>query len=262
MAVRRGRGRGQPMSAVVALVVAVGSACAPTGDSPIEAAPTGTVTVSAAASLTDVFPPIGEAFTERYPGTSVVFNFGGSSALVSQVLAGAPVDVLATASQSTMQAAVDAAAVDSPAMFAENTMAIAMPPDNPAGIASLADLAKPGVRVGVCDAAVPCGAAADSLLTLNELSVTPVTRELDVRAVLGKVMSGDLDAGIVYVTDVRAAGDRVATVQIPAASNVTTTYPIAVVVGTANPALATAFVDFVRLSPSAQGLLRDYGFAG
>ena len=140
-------------------------------------------------------------------------------------------------------------------------MAIAMPPDNPARITSLADLSRPGVLVGLCDAAVPCGTAAQDLLRLNMVNVTPVTRELDVRALLAKVVSGDLDAGIVYVTDVRAVGSKVSTVTIPASTNVTTTYPIAAVRRTANPKLAEAFVNYVRFSRSAQGLLRAYGFA-
>lgn len=224
------------------------------------ATPSGTLVVSAAASLSDVFPKIAEAFTRRYPGTTVTLNFGGSATLVTQVLSGAPVDVLATASQSSMSQAINSGAVNRPFIFAKNTMAIAMPPDNPARISSLADLSRPGVLVGLCDQAVPCGTAAADLLSRNNVSVTPVTRELDVRALLAKVVSGDLDAGIVYVTDVRAVGNKVSSVSIPAAANVTTTYPIATVVRRPNLALATAFVNYVRFSRSAQGLLRAYGF--
>lgn len=228
---------------------------------PAASRPTGPITVSAAASLTDVFPVIARAFEKRYPGTAVTFNFGGSAGLVSQVLAGAPVDVLVTASEPTMWKAVSAGAVNRPLLFARNTMAIAMPSDNPARIAALADLARPGVLVGLCDVAVPCGAAARDLLALNKVSVTPVTRELDVRALLAKVVSGDLDAGIVYATDVRAVGNRVTSVSIPASMNVTTTYPIATVGRTSNPQAAQAFVNYVRFSLSAQGILRAYGFA-
>jgi molybdate transport system substrate-binding protein len=222
---------------------------------------TGDITVSAAASLTDVLPVIARAFEKKYPGSRVTFNFGGSSALVEQVNAGAPVDVLATASEPTMWKAVSAGHAGLPLLFAKNSMAIAMPTDNPARIRSLADLARPGVLVAVCDVAVPCGTAARDLLKLNKVAITPVTRELDVRAVLGKVMSGDVDAGIVYVTDVRAARSKVSSVAIPAASNVTTTYPIATVVGSANAVAARAFVAYVRYTASAQGILRAYGFA-
>ena len=223
--------------------------------------PSGEIRVSAAASLTDVFPVIARAYEKRYPGTKVVFNFGGSSTLVSQVIGGAPVDVIATASEPTMWKAVNDGAVNRPVLFAKNTMTIALPPDNPARIRSLADLARPGVLVGVCDVAVPCGAAARDVLQKAGVRVTPVTRELDVRALLGKVMSGDLDAGIVYVTDVRAVGRKVASVPIPASVNVTTTYPIASVRETTNPVGAQTFVDYVRDSQSAQGILRAYGFA-
>jgi molybdate transport system substrate-binding protein len=229
--------------------------------SPPASVPTSRITVSAASSLTDVLPAIATAFGKKYPQVTVTFNFGGSSTLVTQLKAGAPVDVLATASEPTMWSAYNAGLVSIPLLFAKNSMAIAMPSDNPARIASLADLARPGVLVGVCDAAVPCGAAARELLRVNGITVTPATRELDVRAVLGKVESGDLDAGIVYVTDVRAAGRAVSSVSIPTGTNVSTTYPIAKVLDSPNPAAAWAFVKYVRFSLSAQGLLRAYGFA-
>ena len=222
---------------------------------------TGVVTVSAAASLTDVFPVIAKAFEKKYPGTTVKFNFGGSSALVEQINAGAPVDVLATASETTMWKAVNAGHVGIPLLFAKNTMAIAMPPGNPKGITQLSDLAKPDVKVAVCAVAVPCGAAARDLFKLNGITVKPVTQELDVRAVLGKVMADEVDAGVVYVTDVKAVGNKVTSVTIPSAQNVTTTYPIATVVGAPNVVAARAFVAYVRYTPSAQGILRAYGFA-
>jgi len=222
---------------------------------------TGTVTVSAAASLTDVFPVIAAAFMRKYPGTNVKFNFGGSPALVEQINAGAPVDVLATASELTMWKAVNAGRVNAPFLFAKNGMAIAMPPGNPAGIKRLSDLARPGVLVAVCAVAVPCGATTTDVLKLNSVVVKPVTLELDVRAVLGKVMADEVDAGIVYVTDVKAAGGKVTSVTIPPASNVTTTYPIATVIGAPNVEAARAFVTYVRFTTSAQGILRAYGFA-
>lgn len=225
------------------------------------AVPTATITVSAAASLTDVFPAIADAFHKKYPQVTVKFNFGGSSTLVTQLKAGAPVDVLATASEPTMWSAYNAGLTSIPLLIAKNTMAIAMPTGNPARITSLRDLAKPGVLVGVCDTSVPCGTAARDLLKLNNVTVTPVTRELDVRSLLGKVVSGDLDAGIVYATDVKSAGNKVTSVVIPTNLNVTTTYPIAMVLNSPNSTAAWAFVRYVRFSLSAQGLLRAYGFA-
>ena len=239
------------VSAVV--VLGVSTAAAPR---PI---PSGTITVSAAASLTDVFPVIAQAFERRYPQIEVRFNFGGSPALVEQMRAGAPVDVLATASESTMNKALSDRLVGRPLLFAKNSMMIATPPGNPAGVKSLNDLTN--VSVAVCEATVPCGAATQSLFSANKLSVSPVTKELDVRAVLGKVMADQVDAGIVYVTDVRAVGKRVTGVSIPAGQNVTTTYPIAVTTDTKQRAAAKAFVDYVRYSTSAQGILRAWGFA-
>lgn len=223
--------------------------------------PSGTITVSAAASLTDVMPVIARAFEKRFPGTTVRFNFGGSPQLVEQVNAGAPVDVIITASEPTMWKAVDAGTVGRPQLIAKNTMAIAMPPGNRAGVRSLQDLQNPSVRTAVCAPTVPCGAAAKSLFALNAVTVRPVTQELDVRAVLGKVMADEVDAGIVYVTDVRAVGSKVASVSIPAAKNVITTYPIARVTAAPNPVAAASFVAYVRYTPSAQGILRAYGFA-
>lgn len=247
------------LACVIASVAAITPASA--SGSRADTKVSGTITVSAASSLTDVFPVIVQAFQKRYPGTSVKFNFAGSTTLINQIKAGAPVDVLATASEPTMWSAVNAGLVGKPLLFAKNTMAIAMPPDNPARIRSLADLARPGTLVGICAPTVPCGAAARDLFVRNKVSITPVTQELDVRNVLGKVLSGDLDAGIVYVTDVKSVGSKVASVAIPASLNVTTTYPIATVGAAANPVAAQRFVDYVRYSASAQGILRAYGFA-
>ena len=253
-----------PRMALLGLTAAAVMTGVLAGSQPVAAtstAPSGSITVSAAASLTDVFPVIAAAFQKRFPGTTVNFNFGGSSALVEQVNAGAPVDVLATASEPTMWKAANAGNTGRPLLFAKNTMAIAMPPGNPAGIRSLSDLSRSDVLTAVCALAVPCGSAARDLFARNGVSVKPVTFELDVRGVLGKVMADEVDAGIVYATDVRSAGSRVASVPIPADRNVTTTYPIATVTSGPNPVTARAFVAYVRYSRSAQGILRAYGFA-
>ena len=252
--------RGSSTVAIVACtLLMVGTSAGESQAAVVE--PTGTITVSAASSLTDVFPVIAAAFTKRFPGVTVKFNFGGSSTLVEQINAGAPVDVLATASEPTMWKAVAAGHAATPLLFAKNSMAIAMPAGNAAGITSLADLSRPGTLVAVCAVAVPCGTAARDLFARNGVVVKPVTMELDVRSVLGKVMAGEVDAGIVYVTDVRAVGRKVSSVQIAPESNITTTYPITTVLGSPNPIAAKAFVDYVRYTFSAQGILRAYGFA-
>ena len=222
--------------------------------------PATTLTVSAAASLTDVFPVIAEAFSTRYPNITIRFNFAGSNALVEQLRAGAPVDVLATASESTMWTAVNIGWAARPWLFARNSLVIATPRGNPARIRTVRDLTRPGIQVATCAEAVPCGTAANELFARNDITVRPVTRELDVRAVLGKVIADQVDAGIVYATDARSAGKNVTTVRIPAADNVTVTYPIATVRSAKHQVAANAFVHFVRFSPSAQRILRAWGF--
>ena len=250
--------------AAVALIATAPLASATTrSDSPdprIAALPRTTITVSAAASLTDVFPVIARAFSTRYPNINVTFNFAGSNALVEQLRSGAPVDVIATASEPTMWKAVDAGWANRPVLFAKNAMAVALPRGNPGRVRTLGSLADPSVSVALCNVAVPCGAATRDLLARNGLSVNPVTKELDVRAVLAKVEADEVDAGIVYVTDIRAAGARISSLLIPASRNVTTTYPIATVSSSAHPQAARAFVDYVRNSTSAQGILRAWGF--
>jgi molybdate transport system substrate-binding protein len=223
--------------------------------------PSGTLTVSAAASLTDVFPVVADAFEKRYPDTEIKFNFAGSSTLMNQVIAGAPVDVIATASESIIQIGVDSELVVRPLRFSKNFLTIAVPQGNPANISKISDLQQDGLLLGVCDTAVPCGSAAVELFAKNTLEVTAVTRELDVRSVLAKVISGDLDAGIVYVTDVKSAENRVEFVRIPFRENVVTTYPISMVADTREPQLAQRFVNFVRFSTTSQGILRTFGFA-
>lgn len=217
-----------------------------------------TITISAASSLTEVMTEISAQFEAAHPGTSVKFNFGGSPQLVEQLANGAPTDVLATASPATMQKAVDADLVQTPFDFATNSMAIALPPDNPANVTGLADLAKPGVKTAVCAPEVPCGAAARALFEKNAVAVHPNTLELDVKSVAAKVTSGEVDAGIVYVTDVKAAGSKMSSVSIPSEMNVTTTYPVAVVKDGAHIELAQQFVEFVLAS---QATFATYGFA-
>ncbi|MDO8120300.1 molybdate ABC transporter substrate-binding protein [Isoptericola sp. b490] len=217
------------------------------------------VTVLAAASLTDVFGSLAHTFEADHPGTTVRLSFAGSSSLVAQALAGAPADVLATADTATMQRAVDADAVRNPAIFADNSVEIAVPPGNPAHVTGLADLADPTRTVALCAPQVPCGAAARATFAAAGLTAAPDTLEQDVRAVLTKVELGEVDAGIVYRTDVAAAGDRVQGIRVPADVAATNDYPIAVLTHAAHPDLAAAFLALVRSSTGA-AVLRSAGF--
>ena len=220
----------------------------------------GTVTVFAAALLHQAFTTLGHQFEADHPGTKVVFNFGPSSALATQITAGAPADVYASASTRNMDQVVNAAAATSPTDFASNTMEIAVPANNPAGVIGLPDLVKPAVKVALCQAAVPCGATAAKVFTNAKIAVTPVTQEIDVKAVLTKVTLGEVDAGVVYVTDVRAAGGKVKGIQIPANVNASTVYPIATLAKAPNKVTAVAFTEYVLSAGGARVLSAD-GFA-
>ncbi len=215
----------------------------------------GSITVLAAASLKESFTAIGAAFEAANPGTKVTFSFGPSSGLAQQIIQGAPADVFASASQKNMQQVVDAKAAADPLPFAKNVLAIAVPPDNPARITALADLARPGVKVALCQSQVPCGDLAQKVLAAAGVTVQPATLESDVKATLTKVQLGEVDAGLVYVTDVRAAGAKVTGIAVPAAADSATTYPIAALTGSVNPTVAKAFVQYVLSDPARAALL-------
>ena len=223
------------------------------------AALSGQITVLAAASLTGSFGTIGKQFEAAHPGTKVVFSFAASSALAAQITAGAPADVFASASAKSMDTVVAAKAADAPTVFAKNVMEIAVPPANPAKITTLADLAKPGVKVALCAETVPCGSTARKVFTNAKITVKPVTNEVDVKATLSKVTLGEVDAGVVYVTDVLAAGAKVKGITIPGDVNASTSYPVATLTASKNPGLAKAFVDYV-LSVDGSTALTDAGF--
>jgi molybdate transport system substrate-binding protein len=219
-----------------------------------------TLTVYAAASLTATFEQIAKEFEAEHDGVDVRLDFGGSSDLVAQIQNGAPADVFASADTATMDELVAAGlAGGDPQDFATNVLEIATPPDNPAGIASFQDLAKQGVKVVVCAPAVPCGAAARQVAGNAGVTLHPVSEEQSVTDVLGKVTSGEADAGLVYVTDVRAAGDRVDGIEFPESADVVNTYPIAPVRDSAESDLADAFIEMV-LGDTGQRILRDAGF--
>lgn len=219
-----------------------------------------TINVFAAASLQEAFTALGKQFEAKHPGSKVVFNFGPSSGLATQIGAGSPADVFASASTKTMDQVVAGGDATEPKDFAANTMEIAVPPDNPAGVKAVADLARKGVKVALCQADVPCGVTAAKVIQNAQVTVTPVTEEIDVKAVLSKVDLGEVDAGVVYVTDVRAAGDKVLGIEIPDDVNASTTYPIAALTGSENQGTADAFVDYV-LSTDGAAALTAAGFS-
>lgn len=219
-----------------------------------------TVTVFAAASLKESFTRLGRDFEAAHPDTRVVFNFGASSTLAAQLNQGAPADVFASASAKTMQDVVTAGAANPPAVFARNVLMIAVPADNPGRVAALADLTRPGVKLAVCQPAVPCGVLAAKVFDKAKLNASPVSREADVKAVLTKVTLGEVDAGLVYATDVKAAGAKVKGIALPAGIAASTEYPIATLTKAPNPTLAQAFADAVR-SPAGTAVLTAAGFA-
>jgi molybdate transport system substrate-binding protein len=219
----------------------------------------GNITVFAAASLTESFTELGKQFESANPGTKVTFSFGASSGLAQQINSGAPADVFASASPKNMDQVVDVGGASNPKVFATNKMEIATPPNNPAQIASVNDLAKSSVKTALCQPQVPCGSVAQQVFTNAKITVKPVTLEPDVKSVLTKVQLGEVDAGMVYVTDVKAAGEKVKGVEISDDVNASTDYPIAALTKSGNAAVASAFVDLV-LSPAGQGVLTAAGF--
>lgn len=220
---------------------------------------TTTITVFAAASLKGTFTQIGKAFEAEHDGVTVRFNFSGSADLVAQLQQGAGADVLATADRVTMKKATDDGLVEVLDYLGTNTLEIATPPDNPAHIDSLDDLAERRVKVVVCAPEVPCGAAAARVEKAAGIDIEPVSEEQSVTDVLGKVISGEADAGLVYRTDVRAAGDKVRGVTFPEAAAAVNTYPIAALSRSTQEAMSQEFVAFVT-GQNGQAILRDAGF--
>lgn len=237
---------------VVACVALVATACGSDDDDT-------TVRVFAAASLTDAFADVAAAFEDAEPGVAVELNLAGSSSLREQILQGAPADVVATANATVMEQLVDAGAVVDPERFATNVLEIVVPEGNPAGVTSLDDFADDDLLVGLCAAAVPCGEFARRVLSLAGVEPSLDTNEPDVRALLTKIEAGELDAAIVYTTDVRAAGSGVEGIEIPDMQNVVADYPIGVVVESGERSAAASFVDFV-LGEQGQAILRSHGF--
>ncbi|MDT0231978.1 molybdate ABC transporter substrate-binding protein [Curtobacterium sp. BRB10] len=222
--------------------------------------PTGSITVFAAASLQQTFTTLGKRFETANPGASIRFSFAGSSDLVTQIQNGAPADVFASADEANMAklSSTDLAS-GSPRDFATNVLEIAVAPGNPKGITDLDDLTAPGVQLVTCAAPVPCGAATAEVESASGVDLEPVSEEQSVTDVLGKVESGQADAGLVYVTDVRGAGGKVDGVPFDESATAVNTYPIGVLRDSEDPALAQAFSEYVR-SAAGQRVLADAGF--
>jgi molybdate transport system substrate-binding protein len=242
------------------LPAACSSSSTPAASGSSSPALSGTVNVFAAASLREAFIQLGKQFEAAHPGTKIVFNFGPSSGLATQINEGAPADVFASASTKNMDQVVTKGAATGPKNFASNVMEIAVPAKNPAKITQLSDLARPGLKVALCQRAVPCGVTAAQVFKNAKITPSTVTQEVDVKGVLTKVIIGEADAGVVYVTDVRAAGAKVKGIVIPQAVNASTTYPIATLAKAPNKAPAQAFTDYV-LSADGTKVLTAAGFA-
>jgi molybdate transport system substrate-binding protein len=233
------------------------SAAPATSSSP--AAQAGTITVFAASSLKDTFTQLGKQFETAHPGDTVKFNFGASSALATQINSGAPADVFASAAPKNMDQVVTPGNASNPQDFAKNTAEVAVPPSNPAKVTSVNDLAKSSVKTALCQPQVPCGVVAGQVFKNAKITVKPVTLQPDVKSVLTQVELGNVDAGVVYVTDVMAAGSKVKGVTIPASENASTLYPIAALAHSKEPSIAKAFVAYV-LSPTGEQVLKAAGF--
>lgn len=251
--------------AVLAATAVLAAGCSSNDGSGSDAESSGTtnIRIGAAASLTDVLPQLIEKFNETNPDVKVDFEPGGSPTLVSQLLGGAPYNLVMLASESSIKPAVDAGAVADNEIFAQNVPQIAVPTDNPAHVEKVQDLARDGVRVALCEVKVPCGEAAQKVLDADGVSFEPVTRENDVTTVLTRVRTGEVDAGVVYRTDVASAKGEVQGIDVDNADKATTKYPVALTSSDDNDTnvktASEAFKEFL-LGADGQKILADAGF--
>ena len=221
----------------------------------------GKIVVFAAASLKPAFTQISQRFNGENPGSSVDFEFAGSSELATQLTQGATADVFASADTAQMDTVAKAGLLaGSPTNFASNTLVIVTAPGNPKKIESFADLGKPGLDVVICQKPVPCGSATQRIEDGSGVHLNPVSEELTVTDVLNKVTTGQADAGLVYVTDARSAGSKVTTINFPEAAGAVNVYPVAVLKKAPQPTLAQKFVAMVTGDPG-QNILAQSGFA-
>ena len=252
------------VAVVLALLLAMGSVLAACGSdddgsSSGEAVLAGDLTVFGAASLTEAFEDVQKTLESSAPDLNLTYSFAGSQDLVQQIREGAPADVFASADEKNMQELVDDGLVENPEVFARNELAIAVEPGNPKGIKGLEDLSRSDVTVVLADPSVPVGSYSQQVLDEAGVTVKPASLELDVKATLAKVTSGEADAAIVYQTDVESSGGKADAVDLPDDQNAIATYPIAVVKGSGNKAAARAYVDEI-ISGSGQDALKAKGF--
>lgn len=220
----------------------------------------GTLTIFAAASLTGAFDELAARFEAQYPDLNILpVSYDGSSVLATQLIAGAPADVFASADETNMAKVTDTALASGSEPFATNTLQIAVAPGNPLAIQNLVALTDPELTVIMCAPEVPCGHASQTLLGAAGVTLTPASEEQNVTAVLAKVKSGEVDAGLVYQTDVAAAGDAVTGIEVDGAEKATNVYPLVALHDAPNPDAASTFVTFV-LSDEGQKVLADFGF--
>lgn len=243
------------IAAALAALLLAATGCTPGASS----APT-TLTVFAAASLAESFEEIERRFEKDRPGVDVRVVLGGSSKLLQQLDEGARADVFATADEETMAQAAGKGLVEGePAVFATNVLTIAVEPGNPRGVRGLADLARPGLTVVRCAPQLPCGKATDAVRARAGVRLPVASEEPDVKAVLGKVVAGEADAGLVYVTDVRSAKGAVDQVDFAESAEVVNRYPIAALAGSPRVELAREFVAAVR-GEAGRAILARAGF--
>jgi molybdate transport system substrate-binding protein len=251
---------GSAATTAAATTVATTSAATTAAPTTTTVAVAGNITVFAAASLTDAFNEIGAAFTKAYPQAKATFSFDASSALVQQITQGAPADLFASADQANMDKLTKAGLNGgAPQVFANNLLGIIVPAGNPKGVTGVQDLSSPDLKVVLCADGVPCGTYAKQILTTAGVTVNPVSLEQNVKGVVTKVTTGEADAGIVYVTDIAAAGSKAARVEIPKDINVVAVYPIAPTKTSQNTAVDQAFIGFL-LGSQGQAILDKYGF--
>ena len=248
------------MAGLAVLAVAVAGCGGTEATAADDGGPSGTLTVFAAASLTDVFTDLGRRLEDADHGLTVQFNFAGSSALATQLTQGAPADVFASANEEQMAVVTDAGLqAGDPTVFTGNVLEIAVPEGNPGDVTGLADFGDADLTLAVCAADVPCGAAAAAVFADAGITAQPDTEEEDVKAALTKVQLGEVDAALVYATDVQAAGSDVEGIPFPEAEQEVSDYPICAMAAAPNPEAAQAFVDLVE-SDAGQQALTDAGF--
>lgn len=242
------------MVAALGVALLLASGCASVG-APADR----TLTVFAAASLTETFEQLADDFERDHPGTVVALNLAGSPALAQQLVSGARADVFAAASEEAAQVVVDAGLSGEPVVFAANGLALVVPAGNPGAVAGLADLAREDLAVALCDPVVPCGAASARALAAAGVDARPDTLEQDVKAVLTRVVLGEADAGLVYVTDARAAGSDISTLDVPGLADERNRYPVLALTDAAEPGLAAEWIALLT-SPRGRAVLAQVGF--